>query len=410
MNLTKRDILELRRRLTKNGCSFTRMAGCYVSGNKNIVLKFAQPFLDLEDDAFYKYLEIAKKVLSGTPGGNLLELPMASSVSAAETQQFLMALQESRLKNDGLLDRFYEQVIAHYHNPGNYLILLFHDIYDVPVRTEDNAKLDESEEVYSYFLCALCPVELSKPGLGYHEDENCFGPLVRDWVVGLPEIGFVYPAFSKRSSDLSAVMYYVKPGKDSQHELMRDVLGCAVQRTASEEKNAFQDIVTQAFGTEKEQAEGAMMQIQKNLNELVATRDEDGLPPIALTAEAMQDVMADISMPDTARQQIVQEYTSAFQDALPCAQNLLDNKLVQAGLQREATLALTHKIESLEQQLAEQHSADVPWDESSPAIVVQVPADKAEHIGAQMVDGRKCLIIPLEEGEHARINGVAAPL
>src|SRR5699024_3076006 len=111
------------------------------------------------------------------------------------------------------------------------------------------------------------PVELSKPGLSYHEDDNSFGPLVRDWVVGLPEIGFVYPAFSNRSADLSSVMYFVKPGKDSQHDLMRHVLGCAVQRTASEEKNAFQNLVTEAFGTEKEQAENAFLQIQKNLNE-----------------------------------------------------------------------------------------------------------------------------------------------
>lgn len=74
MNMTKRDILELRRRLTKKGCSFTRMSGCYVGGTKNIVTKFSQPFLDLEDDEFFKYLEIAKKVLSGAPGGNLLEL------------------------------------------------------------------------------------------------------------------------------------------------------------------------------------------------------------------------------------------------------------------------------------------------------------------------------------------------
>lgn len=414
MNLTKRDVLELRRRLTKNGCSFSRMAGCYVGGNRTIITKFAQPFLDLEDDAFYKYLEIAKKVLSGTPGGNLLELSMAENENTAEIRQFLIALKESKLKNDGMLDRFYELVIEHYNYAGNYLILLFHDVYDVPSRAEDHAKLDESEEVYEYLLCALCPVELSKPGLGYHEDDNSFGPLVRDWVVGLPEIGFVYPAFSGRSADLSSVMYFVKPGKDSQHDLMRHVLGCAVQRTASEEKNAFQNLVTEAFGTEKEQAENAFLQIQKNLNELVATRDEDGLPPIELTAEAVSDVMVDVAMPQEVKEQIVRDYQSTFADALPCAQNLIDNKLVQAGLQREATLALTSKIESLEQQLAEKNEqtadSDLPWDETSPAIVLQVSADKAEHIEAQVIDGRRCLVIPLDEGDSARINGVAAPL
>lgn len=430
MNMTKRDILELRRRLTKKGCSFTRMSGCYVGGTKNIVTKFSQPFLDLEDDEFFKYLEIAKKVLSGTPGGNLLELSIGTTESAVESQQFLFALKESKLKNDGLLDRLYEQIIDHYDTPVNYLILVFHDIYDVPVRAQDQAKLDESEEVYEYLLCALCPVELSKPGIGYYEEDNCFGPRVRDWVVGLPELGFVYPAFIQRSADTNAVMYYVKTGKPSQPMLIQQVLGCGIQRTASEEKSAFQDIVMQAFGTEKEQAENAFVQIQKNLSELVATRDEESLPPLEMRAETVQDVLADIPMPDTVKEQITQSFSDTFGVLPPCAQNLIDNKLVAIGIQREQTLALTNKIETLEQQLAEQaaeqadtqapadetqpdsDTADTPDDaaDTSAEIVLQVPAGKAERIQAQVINGQKCLVIPVEDGEAARINGVAAPL
>ena len=417
MNITKRDVLELRRRLTKNGCSFTRMAGCYVGGNQNRIVQFAQPFLGLADEEFHKYLEIARKVISGTPGGNLLELSLRADADADACRSLLLALRDSGLKNDGLLERFYEQVIAHHQCAGNYLILLFHDIYDVPVRAEDHAKLDESEEVYTYLLCAICPVELSKPGLGYLETENRFGPRIRDWVVGLPEIGFLYPAFSDRSSDLSAIMYYVKPGKNSQPELVQEVLGCSAQRTAAEEKQAFQSIVKEAFGTEQEQAQSALLHIQKNLHELVATRDEDGLPPIELTAAGVRDVLSDVEIPTTAKEQIAQTYEATFHDTLPYAQNLVDSKLVQAGIEREATLAHTHKIASLEQQLAnKEHSAlsasapsadDLPWDSSAPQIVLQVPTEKASRIQTQVIDGQKCLVIPVDDGESARINGVA---
>lgn len=417
MNITKRDVLELRRRLTKNGCSFTRMAGCYVGGNQNIVVQFAQPFLDLADEEFHKYLEIARKVISGTPGSNLLELSLRTDADADTCRRLLLALRDCGLKNDGLLERFYEQVIVHYQYAGNYLILLFHDIYDVPVRAEDHAKLDESEEVYSYLLCAICPVELSKPGLGYHEEENRFGPRTRDWVVGLPEIGFLYPAFSDRSSDLSAIMYYVKPSKNSQPKLIQEVLGCNAQRTATEEKQAFQSIVKEAFGPEQEQAQSALLHIQKNLNELVSTRDEDSLPPIELTTAGVRDVLSDVDMPTAAKEQIVQAYEATFHDTLPYAQNLVDSKLVQAGIEREATLALTHKIASLEQQLADKEHADpssnststddLSGDASAPQIVLQVPAEKAPRIQTQVIAGQKCLVIPVDAGESARINGIA---
>lgn len=82
------------------------------------------------------------------------------------------------------MDAFYDLVIDSYDYVGNYLILVFHDAYDVMTKTSDNNKLDESEEVYEYLLCAICPVNLTKPGLGYREDENRIGPRIRDWVVG----------------------------------------------------------------------------------------------------------------------------------------------------------------------------------------------------------------------------------
>ena len=182
------------------------MCGCYVNSGKQVVLKFGEQFSELEEDEFYKYLEIAKKTLSGTLGGNLLELEFARGEQADECRSFLLTLKGSKLANDDLLDRLYEQVIEQYAYPGNYLILVYHDVYDVPARATSGEAQEESEEIYEYILCAVCPVELSKPALGYREEENRIGARVRDWVVGLPDLGFVYPAFSGRGSDVNAVL------------------------------------------------------------------------------------------------------------------------------------------------------------------------------------------------------------
>ena len=159
--MTKKDVLELKRRFTKNDCTFTKLCGCYVDGQKNIVVNIQETFLNLKDEEFFKYLEIAKKALSGTIGNNLLELDFPTAEeNAGGRQQFLMGLRESKLKNPDLLERFYQLIIDSYDYVGNYLILVFHDAYDVITRTTDNSQLDESEEVYEYILCALCPVDL----------------------------------------------------------------------------------------------------------------------------------------------------------------------------------------------------------------------------------------------------------
>ena len=412
MNITKRDVLELRRRLTKKECTIGRMCGCYVNGSKSVILKFSESLVDLEDEEFYKYLEIAKKTLSGTLGNNLLELEFAPTDDAAERQQFLLALKSSRLKNDDLLDRLYEQIIEHYAYTGNYLILVFHDIYDVITRTDDRAKLDESEEIYEYMICAVCPVELSKAGLGYRETENRIGARIRDWVVGLPDLGFTYPAFSDRSSDVHAVMYYVKNGKDSHPEFIENVLGCGAKRTATEEKNAFASIVRNAFGEQEEQADRAFLKIQKNLNNLAAAQEDEEieLPPIPITRQTVAEVISDVDMPEAIKQRIEQDYGREFDEAPPAAQHLIDHKLIAASTERARVAELEKEVVSLRRQLRPSSDDDTPpWEDLSsggPDIIVQVPEPLASAIQVQQIDGQKCLVIPLSNNESASINGV----
>ncbi|MCI7125277.1 MAG: DUF4317 domain-containing protein [Agathobaculum sp.] len=413
MNITKKDVNELRRRLKKSECSFGRMSGCYVNSGKQVVLKFVRQFSELEEDEYYKYLEIAKKTLSGTLGGNLLELEFDRGEDAAERQKFLLALKASKLSGEELLDRLYEQVIEQYAYPGNYLILVYHDIYDVMTRTSDGAELDESSEVYEYILCAVCPVELAKPALGYREEENRIGARVRDWVVGLPDLGFVYPAFSGRGSDVNAVMYYIKTGKPSHPEFVEKVLGCVPQRTAAEEKQLFHTIVKDAFGEEEEQADTAFFRIQQGISGMVAEREEDEtLPPVSLTAEVVSGLADEIELPAPVRERLEKSYAQSFGDVPPAAANVLDSKVVAEGAVRAHTAELEQKVAVLRQQLAERADEDgsAPWQEDDAQIVLRMPADKAGQVRTEVVSGQKCLLIPLEGGESATINGVSRAL
>ena len=207
--MIKKEISEIKRQFTPSNCSITRICGCYVDGEKNKKTEFKEAFLSLPEDDMFKYFEILRKNLSGTLGKNLLnlEFPLDSEMEGGP-QEFLLKLRNSRLQDDEILDAFYDRIIETYDYVGNYLILLIHDAYDIPGKTSDGIEMeDASDEVYSYIMCSICPVDLSKPGLSYDELENSFKNRVRDWVVGMPEMGFLFPAFNDRSTDLHATLF-----------------------------------------------------------------------------------------------------------------------------------------------------------------------------------------------------------
>lgn len=417
--MTKKDILELKRRMKKEACTFTKLCGCYVDGNKNVILKINETFLNLKDEEFFKYLDIAKKALSGTIGNNLLELEFAPVGEGEDSMQsFLLGIRDSKLKNEALLDRLYEKIIEKYDYTGNYLILLFHDAYDVVIKTSDNNKLDESEEVYDYVLCAVCPVELSKAALGYREDENRIGARMRDWVVGMPEVGFLYPAFTDRSTDIHAVMYYTKDAKETHTEFMEDILGCKSRRSGAEEKETFKSVIENVIGDD-EQSNEVFIKLQKNLNYMI--EEEEALnygskEPLMLTNASVKELMEDTDISDEIKGKIEKAYDETFGEEPPEAKNLLDKKALEQSAKRDRTVELEKQVNVLKQQLESKKADDdePPFDADEPLdvnytfadISLNVSPEKLTEIKTEIIDGKKCIVIPVEDGESTAINGV----
>jgi len=452
--MKKKDILELKRRLKKDECTFTRMCGCYVDSKKNIVLNIKETFLNLQEQEFFKYLEIARKTLSGTIGNNLLELnfPLDEENIGAR-QHFLMELKKSKLKDDALLDSFYELIIDSYDYTGNFLILIFHDAYDVITKTTDNAKLDESEEVYEYLLCAICPVSLTKPGLRYFQDDNKIGARIRDWVVESPSLGFVFPAFTDRSTDIHSIMYYTKNAKDPHPELMEEGLGCISKQTATEQKEAFNTIIRNALGNDEEKSDHFFIEIQENLNNMVdehETVNNKNAEPIILTNNAISDILIESGIPKEITAKIEKSYTEEFGDTPPVVEHLIDTKALAANEQRKKEQRLEKQVQALQNKL-EKTKQDVTLDSENKStlnsetyimletnsatnlesasdsklesasdseiesennttpnydIVLKVKPQKVTQIKSQIIDGKKCIVIPMDDDEQANVNGV----
>ncbi len=411
--MNKKEIMEVKRRFKKEACTFTRMCGCYVDAEKNKVVNFGQTFLNLEEEEFYKYLEIAKKVLSGNVGNNLLtlEFPLEEEAAGGK-QQFLMGLRESKLKNDDLMDRFYDLVIENYDYAGNYLILIFHDAYDVMTRTTDNNKLDESEEVYEYLLCAVCPVSLSKPGLGYRADENRIGPRIRDWVVGAPDSGFVFPAFNDRTTDIHSLLFYTRDTKEPHSEFMELGLGCGTKRTATEQKNLFSHIVKHALGNDEENSETILLELQQKMSDYIEEQEVfvDEETGVILEGAELEKLMADTAISDDAASTIKEAYTENFSSQLPEVAHLIDPKTLAANARIREEEELRAQVEELKALVARQQplSDDADADDTIKTydVILRVKPEKVPQIKSQYIDGQKCLVIPMDENEHAAVNGV----
>jgi hypothetical protein len=444
--MRKKDILELKKRLKKDRCTFTKMCGCYVSGEKHIILKFRETFLNLEEEEYFKYLEIARKVLSGTIGNNILELNFPLNEELInERQSSLMQLKSSGLKNDALLQDFYESIINNYDYTGNFLILIYHDAYDVITKTTDNAKIDESDEVYEYLLCAICPVSLSEPGLRHFEEENLIKARIRDWVVDAPANGFVFPAFIDRSSDVNSIMYYTKNAKDAHPELMENALGCYSKQTAAVQKETFQAIIKDSISYDEEKADKTFMEVQENLSTMIAEYnsiyDDTDCEPITLTKKDIQNLLIESGVPEEITTKIEKSYEENFGDDLPLAENLIDVKTLKANEQRKKEESLQKQVEILQTRLEQvrqeaavdkethlaaevnddgllEEASETDLEETEAAnsedskvtpdydIILQVKPEKIPQIKSQIIDGQKCIVIPINEDEQTTVNGL----
>lgn len=369
--MIKQEVNELKRLYTPSNCSITRICGCYVDGEKNKKTQFKEAFLSLPEEEIFKYFELLRKTLSGTLGKNLLDLefPLASEQEGG-TQEFLLRLRESKLKDDTLLDEFYDKVVASYEYVGNYLILLIHDAYDVPGKTTDGLTMeDASDSVFEYLLCCICPVNLSKPGLSYDALANEFHNRVRDWVVEMPEVGLLFPAFNDRSSDLHSTLYYTKNPEEPHSELVDQILGATLPLTAGSQKETFQALIEETLGQDAEYE--VVKSIHENLTEMIEEHKE--IPePLMLDKHQVKNLFE--------KSGVVEEKLTDF------------DKLYDAAAGEDTSLMVNN--------VANTRTFEV----KTPDVVVRVNPERADLVNTLFIEGKRCLVI--EINDHVEVNGV----
>lgn len=370
--MNKKEIAEIKKQFTQERCAITRICGCYVDGEKNKKTELREAFLSLPEEEMFKYFAIFRKALSGTVGKNLLtmEFPLASE-EAGGTQDFLMQLRASSLKDENLLEEFYDKIIENYYSVENYLILLIHAVYDIPGKSSDGEEMfDASDEVYDHILCCICPVTLSKPGLSYDEESNAFHTRICDRVVNMPDIGFLFPAFHDRSTDIHSLLYYAAKPEELRMEFVEPVLGCNLPLSAGDQKETFQTIVEETLGDACDYE--VVKNIHEKLNEMIEEKKDEPDPVVLDRAEVKR----------------LLEYSGVEEEKLSSFEEKYEEAAGTDTCFVASNVANTRQFEI-----------------KTPDVVVKVSPDRMDLVETKVINGRKCLVISLDNS--VEVNGIA---
>ena len=249
--MNDKEIGEIRRHLRRDRSNITKIYGCFVNDNREIITEFSQSTGMMPENEGDKYFALFKRVLSGSVGKNLIDLSFktAQVAQGAPEHKLLMDLRECKLSDDELLHGFFQKIIDTVALEGNYLILIGCDSYDVPFKGKDDiSDADKSEEVYTYLICAICPVKQTKANLHYVPEEKLFHDGAMNQPVSAPVLGFLFPAFDNRSTNIYNALYYTHDIKVSQDALIEALFNTPVPMPAAEQKKCFEALLTTALG------------------------------------------------------------------------------------------------------------------------------------------------------------------
>ena len=371
--MNEKEVAEIRRRFRQDRSNITHIYGCYVNDRKEILSQFDQPVSMLGQEDTEKFLSILKKSLSGSLGRNLIDIGFSTQqVVHSQEHKLLMTLRNSSLKDEKAVKAFFEQVVVSLSLEGDYLILLAHDAYDVPFRSKDDQhQADHSAEVFSYIICSICPMKPTKPALSYAVHTNEFHSLRIDKIVAAPELGFIFPAFDDRGTNLYGALYYTRDVKEGHEEFTDAVFHSAVPMPALVQKETFQAMLRESLADDcnLETVEA----VREQLSVIIAEHKESKVPqPLMLSKAAVRGVLQACGLTAQQADEFETRYEAEFgADAALSPKNLVNAKL----------------------------------EVCTPDVTISVKPERSELLETRVINGTKYILIRADE--NVEVNGVA---
>jgi len=372
--MNTKEIGEIRRHIRRDRSNMTAIYGCYVNGNKEIVSEFRQSTGLMSENEGEKYFSLMKRVLSGTIGKNLIDIRFKTAqVAEGEKHKLLMELRKTSLSDDALRMQFYQKIMESAPLEDNYLILLGCDSYDVPFKSKDDSHdSSRSDETYTFLLCAVCPVKQTKATLHYVPEEKLFHDGGITNVVSAPELGFLFPAFDDRATNIYNALYYTHSPKENHEAFVDAVFQTPIPKPAEEQKKSFEALLGSAL--DDECSMDVIQTVHDQICQRIELHKESKLPdPLMVTKEDVKEVLSSCGISDKHMAKFSVDYDEAFGfEAELHPKNIIDHRRFEV---------------------------------KTPDVSIKVAPDRTDLIETRVIGGVKYILICADE--DVEVNGVS---
>ncbi len=372
-NMNEKEIGELRRRVRRDRSNMTAIYGCYVNGQKEIVSEFKKSTGIMPENEAEKYFGLLKRSLSGAIGKNLIDITFQTAqVAGSPEHKLLMDLRETQLKDENLRAELYNKIIPAVSFDEGFLILLGCDSYDVPFKSKDGeTQADASGETFTYLLCAVCPVKQTKPNLHYVAEDKAFHDSGINQVPTAPEVGFLFPAFDNRATNIYNALFYTHSAKIGHDGLADALFRTSIPKPAEEQKKSFAALL----GT-------------------------------SLQEDCSLDVM------QTVHEQICQSIEihkeSRVAEPLLISKKQVEAALSQCGISEKGLAKFSVDFDQTFGYEAQLHPKNIinhrRFEVKTADVSIQVSPERADLLETRVIDGVKYILICADE--NVEVNGV----
>ena len=371
--MNEKEIAEIRRHFHPEKSNISNIRGCYINEKQEIIAEFTQSVPLMAEDETEKFLTVLKRTLSGALEKNLFNMEFSTrQVVEGEEHKLLMALRDSSLQDDDAVQAFFQLVIQSVFIDGNYLILLAQDVYDVPYRSKEGEhQEDAATDVFSYIMCSICPVKMTKPALSYFVRENEFHSRTIERIVSPPELGFMFPAFDDRSTNIYGALYYSRNVAETYKEFVETIFRNEAPMPAAVQKETFQAILGDTLTSDSsyEVVQSIYGELQEMIVEHKADKREE---PLRVSKSAVKQLLASNNVSDGTVTAFEERFDNEFgAEAHLSPRNIVDTKLLEV---------------------------------ITPDVTIRVNPQRSDLIETRMIDGIKYILIRAEDG--AALNGI----
>ena len=375
--MNKKETAEIKKNFSDKSGFFImeRLLTGFIDAEKNLRCHQIHSCLTMSVEEHDVYEETLKKVLNTNVGKSFVEYEFPNEAyEEGKPQNILYTLLKSELKDETVCEDFLNHIANNRACEGPFAVLTAYCSYTIRRKDKNDEFADGEDEIYRYILTALCPVNTGSDGFIFDSFNNEITKKVNTELIisKAPSDGFLFPVFSNRSSDINHVMYYTKSANSPDISIVEDVLGCNFVMSAENEKANFQSILKSVAGDDLD------YMLIKTVNEKISDVVEeckDETDKAVIEPAKLRDIFIDAGLPQERIDMVEPVYEKVCGNAPLTAVNLVETKTVL----------------------------------SSPGITVNIKPSAADKIRTSVVDGRRCLLIDIDD-PTIEINGLPVTL